>query len=384
MQFVGRGCRLSRDRSSGYVYNVSSGRTGRKSSTILHRTWRRATGGETWSKGEDCNESENFAQTGAPAAGVCSTSADRWISAVTTRIEDPAQVDGMTIGRLSELVGVPVPTLRSWDRRYQMPPMTRHIGTTRLYTFHDVQILRLMRDDVARGIRAAEAAASVRALFHVERSGAPFISGLLDACDGLDPVTVGKWLDFATGELGLGPCLDEVLFPAMRQIGLRWQTNQCNISHVRATTDAVCRWLRHQSAAVNLPPSAPVVLLAPTDQHNVGLHALAVLLHRRHVKCGGLPADLSTPRLRAVLDDNRPAAVVVLSHLPATRTRTIARLRALQDYGTEVFYAGNAFASSRSRRAVPGRYLALNLQRAAELVATSALGVATGSGRSDH
>jgi hypothetical protein len=66
----------------------------------------------------------------------------------------------------------------------------------------------------------------------------------------------------------------------------------------------------------------------------------------------------------------------LLSHLPVTRTRAVGRLRALQDSGTKVFYAGNAFASRRSRRAVPGRYLGLSLQRAAKVVATSAHGVA--------
>jgi hypothetical protein len=95
----------------------------------------------------------------------------------------------------------------------------------------------------------------------------------------------------------------------MRRIGLGWQTRQCDLSRERVTTDAVCRWLRHQSAAVNREPAAPLVLLAPTDQHNVVLHALAVLLLHR-LRCGGLSAGLSTPGLRAALDDNRPVAVI--------------------------------------------------------------------------
>jgi MerR HTH family regulatory protein len=81
-------------------------------------------------------------------AGVAK-SCDRWMSAVTTQIEDPTQVEGMTIGQLSALVGVPVPTLRSWERRYHMQPTSRPVGTTRHYSLHDAQMLTLMRDDVA-------------------------------------------------------------------------------------------------------------------------------------------------------------------------------------------------------------------------------------------
>jgi hypothetical protein len=58
----------------------------------------------------------------------------------------------------------------------------------------------------------------------------------------------------------------------------------------------------------------------------------------------------------------------------------VARLGALRDLGTKVFYAGNAFASSRSRRAVPGLYLGLSLQDAADLVERSVRAQAGGTG----
>ena len=305
---------------------------------------------------------------------------DRPVSTVTGRTEVRTRLDDMTIGQLSELVGVPVPTLRSWERRYRIPTLTRTDGTTRRYSLLHAQMLSLMRDDVARGIRAAEAADSVRELFDADRAGAPFVLGLLDACESFDAAGVGRWLDRASAELGLGPCLDEVLFPAMRRIGLSWQTNQYAVDHERATTEAVCRWLRCQAKSDTLSSGMPLVLLAPTDRHNVGLHALAVLLHQRQLRCAGLPGGLSSAGLRAELDAKRPAAVVLLSHLPAARDRAVARLHVLRDSGTEVFYAGNAFASSRSRRAVPGRYVGLSLQHAAELIETSVRTSATRTG----
>jgi hypothetical protein len=277
----------------------------------------------------------------------------------------------MTIGQVSELVGVPVTTLRSWERRYQIPPRTRTQGTTRRYTVHEAQMLTLMRDDVSRGIRAAEAAGSVCALFDADRASARFVIGLLQACDQLDAAAIGTWLDRAVAELGLGRCLDEVLFPGLRRIGLNWQTGQCDVSHEHAATAAIGAWLRDRAAAIPPAPGRPLVLLAPTDQHNVGLRALAVLLHHRQLRCAGLPCGLPTPELSAKLRTGQPAAVVLLSHLSGTRPPAVERLRMLQTSGAELFYAGNAFASPRSRRGLPGHYLGLSLQDAAELIDVS-------------
>jgi DNA-binding transcriptional MerR regulator len=70
----------------------------------------------------------------------------------------------MTIQQASSLLTVPVSTLRSWERRYDVPATSRTIGGHRRYTKVAIDELRLMRDEIARGKRAADAAASARLL----------------------------------------------------------------------------------------------------------------------------------------------------------------------------------------------------------------------------
>ena len=48
------------------------------------------------------------------------------------------------------------------------------------------------------------------------------------------------------------------------------------------------------------------------------------------------------------------AGVVVVSHLATGRLRAVESIRTVHELGIEVFYAGNAFTSPRSRRGVPG------------------------------
>lgn len=283
----------------------------------------------------------------------------------------------MRIGEVSALVDVPVPTLRSWEQRYAIPYAWRRDGGTRRYTATEVQMLLLMRNDVSRGIRAADAAVSVRALFDPSQPRVTFVNGVVSASVRRDTDAVCDWLDRAAHDLGLARCLDEVLFPALRRIGLHWQegaaTSEPGVDPVRLTADGICSWLRARAGGVTLAAEAPVILLAraPSDEHSIGLHALAVLLQHRQLRCRAFPGGMSTTAPSMRLQQANPAAVVLLSHTPATRTRAVAWLRKLEECGSTVFYAGNAFASPRRRRGVPGQYLGLNLQAAAHLIDTA-------------
>ncbi|MBC7595031.1 MAG: MerR family transcriptional regulator, partial [Kineosporiaceae bacterium] len=71
---------------------------------------------------------------------------------------------GPAIKQVSELLGIPAPTLRSWERRYGVPVTSRSSGGHRRYAEDELNQLRLMRDEIARGKRAADAALAVMLL----------------------------------------------------------------------------------------------------------------------------------------------------------------------------------------------------------------------------
>ena len=60
----------------------------------------------------------------------------------------------LTIQQASSVLTVPVSTLRSWERRYDVPTTSRTTGGHRRYTKRAIDELRLMRDEIARGKRA--------------------------------------------------------------------------------------------------------------------------------------------------------------------------------------------------------------------------------------
>src|SRR5438105_5017521 len=59
----------------------------------------------------------------------------------------------LTIGELSESSGVPVVTLRDWDRRHGLSPSHRTIGNHRRSTDDDAVLVVRVRDLVASGLR---------------------------------------------------------------------------------------------------------------------------------------------------------------------------------------------------------------------------------------
>jgi MerR family transcriptional regulator, light-induced transcriptional regulator len=191
-----------------------------------------------------------------------------------------------------------------------------------------------------------------------------FIDGVLLASVADDPVGVRTHLDAAALALGLGACMDDVLLPAMREIGTRWQRGMFGIDSERLTTETVRGWLEQVSLGAPEPlPTAPLLLACgPSDQHSIALEALCMLLRYQQQPCRMLGPRTSTRVLALATAANQPSGIVLVSHLRAGRLGATQALRAVTGLGAELFYAGGAFATARLRRHVPGTYLGTNIQ----------------------
>jgi MerR family transcriptional regulator, light-induced transcriptional regulator len=280
---------------------------------------------------------------------------------------------GVPIAEAARQLGVPMPTLRSWELRYNLPESARGVGKHRRYSPAELHALRLMRDEIARGKRASLAAQSVRDLLQRTGAASEFVSDLLAAAERCDPIAVREHLTRAQGTLGLATCLDDVLLPAMRQVGLWWQTGRCDVEQEHLATEASRAWLETLTAHAPAParPTPIVLACGPTDLHTIGLEALGTLLRYQQWSVRLLGARTSVPALETAIHATRAGAAVIVSHLNSGRARAVQSLHAANVLGVEVFYAGNSFTSPRSRRNLPGVYLGTRLQGACELIDTT-------------
>jgi DNA-binding transcriptional MerR regulator len=277
----------------------------------------------------------------------------------------------LTIQQVSLELGVPAPTLRSWERRYGVPVAGRSQGGHRRYSEDQVGQLVRMRDLVAAGTRPGDAAAQIRNA--LDTSPRALADTFVEAAHGLEPTAIRDVLETARQALGLDRAVDDVLLPAMRELGLRWETGQADVGHEHLASHATQTWLaRVERAEYPLPGSGPVILCCgPRDHHTLGLEALGALLRNRGWDCRLLGARTPAESLAGAVQTTGAAAVDALSshaleHLP-------------------LFYAGGAFTTRQARHGVPGRYLGAHLSTAADIITTSLFATAdpTRPGRPD-
>jgi MerR family transcriptional regulator, light-induced transcriptional regulator len=280
---------------------------------------------------------------------------------------------GPAIQQVARLLGVPAPTLRSWERRYGLPTTARSQGGHRRYSAEALTELRLMRDAIARGQRAADAARSVRLLLDRSAPAIGRVTEMIVAAQQMDAPEVGAVLDRANAAIGTAATIEEVLLPAMRQIGTLWETGHCDVGQEHLATGAARGWLSRLVHAAPAPTRSGALVLAcgPRELHTLGLEALALLLAYEGHGCRVLGAQTPQEALVAAVALTGAAGVVVVSHLATRRRPAVEAICAVAATGCTVFYAGNAFRSPFSRKAVPGLYLGENLPFAAALIGTA-------------
>jgi MerR family transcriptional regulator, light-induced transcriptional regulator len=282
----------------------------------------------------------------------------------------PVIGDGLAINEVSRLLAVPAPTLRAWELRYGVPQTPRSTGGHRRYSGEAINQIRLMRDEIARGRRAADAATAVRTMLSQAGPAREHVDAVLAASEQMEPRTVRAVLDRALDDLGLAAALDEVLMPAMRQVGLWWETGRCDVAQEHLTSEAARSWLSQLAAFAPAPrrPDPAVLACGPRDLHTLGLEAMAVLLTHAGWSCRVLGARTPAASLATAVQATSAAVVVVVSHLSVGRRPAVEAIRAVAGSGADVFYAGNAFLFSRARDGVPGTYLGESLREAIDLV----------------
>lgn len=286
---------------------------------------------------------------------------------------------GVPIAEVSRVLGIPMPTLRSWELRYAMPTIGHTGGRHRRYLPAEVRALRLMRDEIVRGQPASVAAAAVHQMLGIGGPAGVFIQQMLEKSGRSDVAGMRSTLDQAAAALGPAVCVDGVLLPTMRQVGIWWEVGYCDIARERISTEAVRGWLDKRMAFAPTPTRPHPILLAcgPNDWHTIGAECLAMLLRFQGWPCRLLGPRVPTPRLSAAVQTSDAAAVVVVSQLATGRRAAVNSIRAVHQLPLPVFYAGSAFSTERSRRGVPGTYLGISIKDACDQVVSALTTAAT-------
>ena len=277
----------------------------------------------------------------------------------------------LPIASVSSLLGIPIPTIRSWERRYGFPVPSRTQGKHRRYSVDEVDQLRRVRDEITRGHNARQAVDVVRRSTTEGRPRTELLDRFLVASMHLDPSQLREILTEGTEQLGVEHTIRDVALPAMREMGSRWKAGVCDTAHEHLATEAVRVWLARQS--VMAPPAFrpyPLILACgPKDLHTIGLESFGVVLARRGWSVRTLGALTPVSSLVAAVRAAEARGAVVTSQRSVTRRAAVEAIHAVDRLpGVEAFYAGAGFGPATARKDVPGTYLGDDVIEAAEIM----------------
>jgi DNA-binding transcriptional MerR regulator len=238
------------------------------------------------------------------------------------------------IGELSRRTGVSPELLRAWERRYGLFAPDRSPGRFRLFSDADVERVRAMREHIARGLSAAEAARLVvesppSARASVESPGFALEEprqALRAALLAFDEPGAHAAFDVLLARLTVDSLLREVVLPFLRDLGESWERGEATVAQEHFASNLLRGRLLALGRGWGRGTGSRALLAAPPGElHDLGLVALGLALRERGWRVTFLGAD--TP-VDTLIDTARRLGpdVIVVASLIASRFEPILDL----------------------------------------------------------
>ncbi len=238
------------------------------------------------------------------------------------------------IGELSRRVGVSTDLLRAWERRYGLLSPTRSEGGFRLYSPQDEQRVALMRDHLARGLSAAQAALVTLDATERRPDESPALArgaeSLRQALEALDESASHTALDTLLASLSLETVLGNVVMPYLRELGERWERGEASVADEHFASNLLRGRLLGLARGWDrgLGPRA-LLACAPGEQHDLALIVFGLALRERGWRITYLGPDTPVDSLESTARTLEPAVVVIAATTAQSLAGAEASLRTL-------------------------------------------------------
>ena len=293
-------------------------------------------------------------------------------------MQPPQQYDDsratLSIGAVSKATGIPVETLRTWERRYGFPMPERNAAGHRKYTTAIIPHLNLINQALDRGHRPAnvvnESPDTLRALLDLTdsassspppepappspRASAP-VSELAD--DGSAPLSIHdsspgisahtseavlmEWMDATLRldaqalnqsferswfKLGALNFLEKLVTPFLQEVGKAWFEGRLAVLHEQLASNQLRRFLSAHWRPMSERASGHKLVCAalPGEYHAIGLHMIAVVMAMAGCQITFLGCDTPIGTITQAAHAT-PADAVLVSVSAAANAATVHR-----------------------------------------------------------
>lgn len=236
----------------------------------------------------------------------------------------------------AKLTGIPLDTLRAWERRYAAVVPER-LPRGRVYSRQQIERLILLREAVAqghaigqvaglpdrqlaamlrRGERLAAPAGAGRA--RVRPTGPDILSPILRALDRFDSLATERELNRLAAALGHPrDVVRRAALPLMRVVGERWHEGRCSIAQEHMLSNLLTALLASMVRSYsNSNPPARILLATPREERH-GFPILAAAMLSAAGGLGVIYLGTDLPAADLVLAARRGQADAVLLSISA-------------------------------------------------------------------
>jgi DNA-binding transcriptional MerR regulator/methylmalonyl-CoA mutase cobalamin-binding subunit len=277
----------------------------------------------------------------------------------------------LRIGELARRTGVAAELLRAWERRYGLLDPMRTPAGYRLYSGDDVRRVARMRELLASGLSAAEAARATLAAPVAPRAAtapATAPAELRAAVERLDDAAVHAVFDRLLADFSLDAVLEGVVLPFLRELGEGWARGEVTVAQEHFGSNLVRGRLLGLARGWDRGSGPRAVLACPAgERHDLGLLCFGLALREHGWRITFLGADTPSDTLAETAAGLAPEAVVLGVADPALLEPVVEPIRALA--GSTVVWVGGAGADEDAVARAGARLLEGSPPASAALVA---------------
>jgi len=305
-------------------------------------------------------------------------------------LSNPDTTPTFNLKAVVQETGIKPDTLRAWERRYGLPQPQRTSGGHRLYSQHDIDMLKWLLARQAEGLSISRA---VDLWNKLEADGESPLSSFdevepeniiiegetitelrqlwIEACLQFDELRAKQTIAQAFALFPTQFVCFELLQKGLVEVGIGWYEGRISVQQEHFASSQAVRQLEALLNAA--PPSTKngrlLVACAPGEQHTFSSLLLTLLLRHRGWDVVYLGANVPVDRLETAVDSIQPLILIVTAQTLFTAGKLLAVATFAQEKGLPMAYGGGVFtAIPETVEYIPGYFLGNNLQSAPQLV----------------
>ncbi|WP_420869698.1 MerR family transcriptional regulator [Cohnella ginsengisoli] len=201
--------------------------------------------------------------------------------------------------RASELLGIPVVTIRAWENRYGIISPSRSSGGHRLLSEEDLARLGFLKEQIENnGLKISEAVELLQRSESLPAEQAAEQPVNAHAYDHLveklyaelihfNAAQADQTIDLAFAMYDIEETLRRIVVPVLYRVGTEWESGKIKVVQEHFASETIMRRLSALFRVFPIHPSLPVVLaFCPEgERHHLGLLSFSLFFAQKRRKC---------------------------------------------------------------------------------------------------